>query len=105
MAMMQTSTAGHSPLVTSTRRLRDCPSLFDRAFLARGALTIEKPWPGIAWLDIGTYESRLQASEFVQVVESCQGFKIACPRERACHQGYIDVATLNGLREALPKCP
>jgi len=75
----------------------------NRIYLERGALTAEKLGRGIAWLDTGTHESLLQASEFVHVIESRQGFKIACPEEIAFRQGYIDTAALLALAEALAK--
>src|SRR4029079_11983257 len=73
------------------------------AYLARGALTVEKLGRGIAWLDTGTHESLLQASEFVHVIESRQGFKIACPEEIAFRQGYITAAALTALANPLAK--
>jgi len=75
----------------------------NRAYLARGTLTIEKLGRGIAWLDTGTHESLLQASEFVHVIESRQGLKIACPEEIAFRQGYISAAALAALATPLAK--
>ena len=75
----------------------------NRAYLQRGALTVEKLGRGIAWLDTGTHESLLQASEFVHVIESRQGFKIACPEEIAFRQGYISAAALTVLAKPLAK--
>ena len=75
----------------------------NRAYLARGDLKVEKLGRGIAWLDTGTHESLLQASQFVHVIESRQGFKISCPEEIAFRQGYIDAAALTALAKPLAK--
>jgi len=75
----------------------------NRVYLERGALTVEKMGRGIAWLDTGTHESLLQAAEFVHVIESRQGFKIACPEEIALRQGYIAKAQLAELARPLAK--
>jgi glucose-1-phosphate thymidylyltransferase len=75
----------------------------NRAYLDRGDLIVERMGRGIAWLDTGTHESLLQASEFVHVIESRQGFKIACLEEIAFRQGYIDAAALVALAAPLAK--
>jgi glucose-1-phosphate thymidylyltransferase len=75
----------------------------NRVYLERGQLTVEKMGRGIAWLDTGTHESLLQASEFVHVIESRQGFKIACPEEIAFRLGYIDAGRLTALAKPLAK--
>ena len=75
----------------------------NRVYMERDALTVVKLGRGIAWLDTGTHESLLQAAEFVQVIESRQGFKIACPEEIAFRQGYIDGAALEALAKPLSK--
>jgi len=66
-----------------------------RLYLARGELRVELLGRGIAWLDAGTHESLLQASNFVQAVEDRQGLMISCPEEIAFRLGYIDA---EGLR-------
>ena len=75
----------------------------NRAYLARGDLSVERLGRGIAWLDTGTHESLHQASELVHVIESRQGFKIACPEEIAFRQGYISAAALIALAKPLAK--
>lgn len=75
----------------------------NRAYLERGTLTVEVLRRGMAWLDTGTYESLLQAANFVGLVEARQGLKIACPEEIAYRRGYIDASQLKRLAEPLGK--
>ncbi len=58
-------------------------------YLARGELRVEKFGRGIAWLDTGTHDALIQASEFVRTVEARQGLKIGCVEEVALRMGYI----------------
>ena len=69
----------------------------NRAYLERGDLTVELLGRGIAWLDTGTHEDLLSASNFIAVIESRQGLKIACPEEIAYRMGFIDSSQLEYL--------
>jgi len=75
----------------------------NRMYLERGALNVELLGRGIAWLDTGTPESMLQASNFVQTVQQRQGLMISCPEEVAYRQGFIDDEQLERLAEPLKK--
>jgi glucose-1-phosphate thymidylyltransferase len=61
----------------------------NREYLRRGALHVERLGRGIAWLDTGTHDALLQASNFIQAIEERQGLKVACPEEVAYRLGYI----------------
>ena len=69
----------------------------NRAYLQRGELAVELLGRGIAWLDTGTHESLLQASTYIEAIESRQGLKVCCPEEIAYRQGFIDAARLEQL--------
>ncbi|MBP1872361.1 glucose-1-phosphate thymidylyltransferase [Ensifer adhaerens] len=69
----------------------------NRTYLERGKLHVEKMGRGYAWLDTGTPDSLLEASEFVATLERRQGFKIACPEEVAYRLGFIDANQLESL--------
>ena len=69
----------------------------NREYLERGKLNVETLGRGNAWLDTGTHEALLSASNFVAVVEERQGLKIGSPEETAFRMGYIDEAALISL--------
>jgi glucose-1-phosphate thymidylyltransferase len=73
------------------------------AYLALGELNCEVMGRGMAWLDTGTHESLLEASQYIETIERRQGLKIACPEEIAYRLGYIDAARLEELGRALAK--
>ena len=71
----------------------------NRVYLQAGLLHVETLGRGFAWLDTGTHESLLQASNFVQMIEDRQGLKIACIEEVAWVKGFIDSQRLRELAE------
>ena len=71
----------------------------NREYLRRQQLSVVRLGRGVAWLDSGTYDSLLAASQFVQTLEHRQGLKIACLEEIAYHQGFIDARQLAELAE------
>jgi glucose-1-phosphate thymidylyltransferase len=75
----------------------------NRRYLERQELTVEVFGRGVAWLDTGTHDALLQASNFVETLEKRQGLKIACPEEIAFRLGYIDAAKLEALAAPLSK--
>ncbi len=72
-------------------------------YLQDGNLQVQVLDRGIAWLDTGTFESMMQASEYVRVIEERQGLKIGCIEEIAWRAGWIDEAQLRSLAEPLKK--
>jgi glucose-1-phosphate thymidylyltransferase len=75
----------------------------NREYLKRGRLKVSILERGTAWLDTGTFDSLMQASMFIQVIEQRQGIKIACIEEIAWRKGFIDEKQLMKLAEPLMK--
>jgi len=73
----------------------------NKVYLAYGALHVELLGRGMAWPDMGTQESLLQAANFIEAVESRQGLKIACVEEVAYRMGYIDATQVARLAQPL----
>src|SRR5690606_32357370 len=75
----------------------------NRLYLEQDALNVEIMGRGYAWLDTGTHDSLLQASQFIATLEQRQGLKVACPEEIAWRQGWIDAAHVESLAQPLLK--
>jgi glucose-1-phosphate thymidylyltransferase len=75
----------------------------NKNYLKKGKLTVALLNRGTAWLDTGTFESLIQASNFVQVIEDRQGLKVGCIEEVAYRMGFIDAEQLTGLAGPLLK--
>jgi glucose-1-phosphate thymidylyltransferase len=75
----------------------------NREYLRRGKLAVSILDRGTAWLDTGTFDSLMQASQFVQVIEQRQGIKIACIEEIAYRKGFIDRAQVEKIAQPLLK--
>lgn len=78
-------------------------SSINEHYLREGRLNVQVLDRGVAWLDTGTFESMMQASEYVKVIEARQGFKIGCIEEIAWRAGWIDDEQLTSLGESLIK--
>lgn len=75
----------------------------NKCYLESGKLSVELMGRGSAWLDTGTHESLLQASAFIETLESRQGLKVSCPEEIAFRKSYINQAQLFKLAEVMSK--
>ncbi len=75
----------------------------NQLYLQQGSLDVQTMGRGYAWLDTGTHESMMEASQFIQTIESRQGLKVAAPEEVAWRHGWIDDAQLKALATPLAK--
>jgi len=75
----------------------------NRTYLERQQLIVEVMGRGYAWLDTGTHESLIDASNFIQTIERRQGLKVACPEEIAYRNGFINAEQLEKLAQPLSK--
>lgn len=75
----------------------------NRLYLERDQLSVEIMGRGYAWLDTGTHQSLLDASQFIATIEQRQGLKVSCPEEIAYRQGWIDARQLQALAVPLAK--
>ena len=77
----------------------------NKVFLSQKRLKVEKLGRGFAWLDTGTHDSLVEASQFVQILEKRQGFKISCIEEIAYRMNYIDKNDLKNLGKKMKNNP
>lgn len=75
----------------------------NKQYLEAGKLSVEIMGRGFAWLDTGSHDALLEATNFIETIESRQGLKISCPEEIAFHLGLIDVTQLKRLAEPYRK--
>jgi glucose-1-phosphate thymidylyltransferase len=73
----------------------------NRTYLERGQLQVEKLPRGIAWLDTGTHEALLQASNYIQAIEERQGLMVACLEEIAFRMGYISADQVMAVAQSM----
>ena len=77
----------------------------NRIYLERQQLNVQVMGRGHAWLDTGTHESLLDASQFIATIEKRQGLKVACPEEIAYRKAWVDAAQLEKLAQPMLKNP
>ena len=73
----------------------------NRDYLERGSLRVQTLGRGMAWLDTGTQEALLQASNFIQAIEQRQGLKVACPEEVAYKMGFIGAGQVRDIARSM----
>ncbi len=71
----------------------------NKVYLEQGQLNVEIMGRGYAWLDTGTHDSLIEASQFIQTIEQRQGFKVACPEEISFSKGWITIEKLEKLAQ------
>jgi glucose-1-phosphate thymidylyltransferase len=91
-----------STLVPSARGELEITDL-NRCYLERGELHLQPLGRGYAWLDTGTHQSLLEASNYIETIEARQGLRVCCPEEIAWNNGWIDAAQLEALAKPLAK--
>lgn len=75
----------------------------NRRYLEDGSLHLQRLGRGYAWLDTGTHQSLLEASNYIETIEARQGLRVCCPEEIAWNNGWIDAAQLERLAKPLAK--
>lgn len=75
----------------------------NRIYMEQGRLSVAMMGRGYAWLDTGTHQSLIEASNFIQTIEQRQGLKVSCPEEIAYRQHFIDAGQIEKLAEPLKK--
>ena len=75
----------------------------NKTYLEQGQLNVEIMGEGFTWLDTGTYDSLLEASNFISILQKRQGLKVACPEEAAFRNGWIDREQMSRLANSLKK--
>jgi glucose-1-phosphate thymidylyltransferase len=77
----------------------------NKEYLRKGELQVKIIGRGVAWLDTGTHESLLEASDFIATLEKRQGLKFGCPEEVALRMGFIDENQFSAIIESMPNSP
>jgi len=73
----------------------------NKEYMKRGQLEVEVMGRGMAWLDTGTHEAMLEASLFIQTIETRQGLMVSCPEEIAYRYGYITASQLETIASSM----